>query len=236
MCNFKDKLCANNVALLHEIEEIFPVKFEQWSEQHWGAVIKKNNNIGIVYHPSTFSDAKVAHELLHLKISSIMGDNIALLEKSRTSSNEIKNIFNHKVVEHFLNSYEHMKMFNMYKSMGFEGVDFFEDMGQWNDVSIFAEQIKKEGLTSKGSYNIRTLIQYIVKTISCLSFPLDSRWNKELKIFKRADATLYGIIKKYWDDILILPLTNESRKEMDNKHIEFIDNINVWLSNKKISF
>lgn len=237
MCNLKDKLNKQNVALLDEIEKIFPVEFEKWDEQHWGAKIKKNPNIGVIYYPSTFSDAKVAHELLHLKIGSIMGDNLTLLEYPKKLQNKmIENLFNHKVVEHFLNSYEHMKMFGSYKSMGFDEKDFFEDIMSSSNVSTISERIKKEGLTSKNGYCLRTLIEYISSVISCLSFPLDSRWTKELKIFKRADKALYEYIKKYWDDILNLPLSHKGKTEMENKHIELINNINHWMRDKKISF
>ena len=234
--NLKDKLNEQNAALLDEIEKIFPVEFEKWDKQYWGAKIKKNPNIGIIYHPTTFSDAKVAHELLHLKIGSIMGDNQTLLEYPKKLQNKmVENLFNHKVVEHFLNSYEHMKMFSLYKSMGFDDKDFFEDTIS-SSMSEFSEYIKKKGLVQGNSYCLRILIRYISSVISCLSFPIDARWNKELKNFKHADKILYDIIQKYWKGILQLPLSYECKKDMENKHIEFIDNINNWMSNKKISY
>lgn len=235
MCNFRDKLCVKNVALLQEIEKIHPVRFEKWDQQNWGAKFSIKENVGIVFHPTIFSDAKAAHELLHLKMNIIMGDNRILLEEALKYPPHLPKLFQFEVVQHFLNSYEHKKMFEEYLSMGFDANDFFEKAEQSDFFQNFVDKIWKEGLTDRSNnYHTDTLGQYICCIISYISYPLDSRWKKELKRLDRADKTLYKIILDYWNKILGISLNNAGKAIINKEHINFIAVMKKWTDSKKI--
>lgn len=235
MDNFREKLCVRNIELLTEIEKKMPVIFEAWDKTHWGAKIRNSDKAGIVYYPTVFSDAKIAHELLHLKISSMMGNNAILLLEASFCFPHLNRIFNHQVGEHFLNSYEHMKIFQEYLDMGFDGSNFFENDGRDEGINTpFFDAIRNGGLSPKGEYEIALLGQYICTTIAHMSYPFDNSKKKGLKILERTEKPLFKIIKNYWDKILSLPLTDKGKTEMDEEHKKFIKSMGKWVAGKKI--
>lgn len=237
MSNFREQLCANNIALLTEIEKKIPVIFEEWDKKYWSATIR-DSGVGVVYHPLIFSDAKAAHELLHIKIGLIMGNNKVLFDEAIKRVSSIPSflfLFQHDVCQYFLNSYEHMKIFQEYLDMGFESSDFFENDGHDEGINTpFFDVINKGGLSLKGEYKIALLGQYICTTIAHMSYPFDNSKKKGLKILERTEKPLFKIIKNYWDKILSLPLTDEGKTKMDEEHKNFIKSMEKWIAGKKI--
>lgn len=238
MSDIRDNLCVKNKKLLHKIEESIPVEFIQWDKNYWAAKLTFDKMKGIVYYPTEFSDAKAAHELLHIKIGSVMGDNEKLFEKAQNYPN-LKYIFQHKVAEHFLNSYEHKKMFAEYKLMGFKEDDFFESKEhaeEQKSTKEIIESISLQGISTNGIYNISSLTQYIFAIISLLAYPLKKSWHRELKVLKDTNNQLFGIVKKYWDKIVSLPLTKEGKTRIDKEHEVFINDMIKWIIDKQITY
>ena len=235
MGNFREKLCASNIELLTEIEKTLTVEFEAWNKIHWGAKIRNSDKVGIVYYSKEFSNAKVAHELLHLKISLIMENNAALLLEASLHLPHLNRLFHHQVGEHFLNSYEHMKIFEEYKSMGFEDDDFFENDRRDKSISTSLFEIIKNfgGISPKGQYDLTLLGQYICTTIAYLSNPTKNL-KKGLKTLERIEKPLFKILKNYWDKILSLPLTDKGKTQMYKEHKNFIMSMDKWISDIKI--
>lgn len=130
MDNFEAKLCVENVKLLDELKKDINIRFEKWGQNHWGAKLTDSDSVGIVYCPNEFSDAKIAHELLHLKIGHIMGHNGYLHLQAALHPPYISRIFTDEVLTHLLNSYEHMKIIDEYRA-----IEGYSTKGRQNIVS-----------------------------------------------------------------------------------------------------
>lgn len=240
MNDFREMLCDNNKKLLSEIEEKLPIVFECWNNSYWGAKYFNYKTLGKIYHPNEFSDAKVAHELLHFKISLIMGNNSILVIKAKLKDSHVVNFIRDEMVEDFLNHYEHMMLYNEYKAMGFDDDDFFDKdsfIETEREMKQFTDSIKKGGLSFKNEYAYNTLYPYISATIACLSYPLvKDKWKKELKILEKSDKALFSILKRYWTEVLSIPLSEEGKVKLFRVHEIFIDNLSKWFNNKTIVY
>lgn len=227
---YRNRLCDANKKLLTEIEGKIPVKFEESNKDYWQAGIRKEENCGVIYYKEPFSDCKIAHELLHIKIGLIMGDNGIML--CYCGKNALLNwLFLNKdndAASQILNAYEHLAIFPLYKNMGFDKDEFFEDQNE-NSYNEFIKKLDAEGIRNNGKISIDNFITIFSCLISFLFYPIDDRFKTHLAIIKNRERELYGIFKNFRDQLQKLPLNKTGRKQIQIVYTSFMITLDKFI-------
>jgi hypothetical protein len=218
---YRNHLCEANRSLLAEIEEKIPVVFEKSNDDCWLATIRKTENCGVVYCKEPFADNKIAHELLHIKMGLIMGDNSIMLQKCDNNA-LLKWLFiENNAAPQILNAYEHLVILPMYENMGFDKNDFFEDQ----DVNSYEEFIDKqgaEGIRHNGKISVKDFITLFACTMSYMFFPIDNRFQPQLSVIKRTERDLYSMFKNFKIKLQKTPLNNQGKKQIQKVYSDFM--------------
>lgn len=160
----KELLDSNNKELVAEIESIVPIYFIQHKESCYQATVKKDlkgePTLAKLWYYEPLSQAKLAHELYHIKIAVLLGDNASMI--ILPEENMYASIFyNKEYCTDFLNHIEHLIFYNIYKDAGYSDNDFFEYVNP-EKAAIHYQNIISNGIKNeKGLYNIYRLQEYI---------------------------------------------------------------------------
>lgn len=227
----KYQLNEQNKKLLQTIEEFLPVRFELWDENYYGAKISKKENCGIVYCRTDLHQAKIAHELLHLKTGSLLGDDEVILSFVRKSiSPQVYQIVSDSLCKDLLNHTEHYLMFEEYQSMGYNAIDFFESHSLQSEATQWINHIEKHGLGVKGYYTTNEIHSYIGLLILLYLYPIRGQYKYQIKKISKCIPSLAKIVKDFTDKLSEITTNSEDREKMEKAYVALATGLIEWIT------
>lgn len=116
----------------------------------------------VVYSKPDLYQAKIAHELLHVKTGYSLGDNNVMLDMARQSGNPIvRMIITGDLCEGLLNQTEHYLFFEEYLNMGYNATDFFKNLHLQAEAEQWKKTIIKHGIGNNGTYTTTEVYSYL---------------------------------------------------------------------------
>lgn len=218
--------------LLREIQSTVPVKFTQWNNNHYASQLHKNNDDNPREAEAFFrlplEMPKIVHELLHMKVDLIMGDNSCMLSIPDQYL-WYTQIVNRNGAAQILNACQHVIFFPDYLKMGYADEDSFQDKELSDGKKADFQELSKMGVKINGLYNINKVVRYIALEFSMDFYPNEKRYRKELKALKQKEYPLYCIIHDLRKKCTNLPLEVEYKECLQEAYFEFAIRFNDWL-------
>ncbi len=220
-------------SLIDEIEKTIPVIFTSWEKEYSASKIHKENGVGKpisaeVYYKHNPSCPEIAHELLHIKTSLILGDNSIMLDNKRFCI-----LFDKKFCEDFINQSEHVLFYKDYLSMGYPSVEFYEqieDSGQQ-----YLNILERNGFRTNGKITEWSLTAFVKLCVLYLSFPIDNRFKTQKKSLKHIESTLYKVVDDYFKSLSGIHIVPTDRDKAEGLFESFANNIVAWIDSHKKS-
>ena len=231
----KDCLNNGNKLLLDEIEKMLPVRFEVWDENYYAGKISMKEGCGVVYCKPDMHQAKIAHELLHIKTGYLLGDNKIMLVRARQSMNPLSiMIITEALCEGLLNQTEHSLFFEDYMAMGYKAVDFFESMKLQVEADLWKDTIIKNGIGKGGTYSTTEIYSYLAVLILFLLYPVKGQYNHQYKKISKAIPELANAMERFVGRLQTISITSTDRNKMQSTYEALASDIIKWLDNSKV--
>jgi len=219
--------------LLSDIEASVPVKFTKWNNDHFACQVHKNANgeqcEAEILYKEPLEQAKLAHELLHVKTSIILGDN-SIMFSVENPCQLFTNFLSLENASNIVNVCEHVIFFPDYLDMGYEEEDSFEkptDLDKSLKELIFLES---HGLKEDGHYSSDKLFLYLSLVFSFLFYPNENRFKREVKRLRKINLPLFTIIKNLKAACSDLEVIPENRDYIQEAYREFAEKMNEWMT------
>jgi hypothetical protein len=221
--------------LCKEIREIVPLRFEKHDEHSYNATINKANETGqpigaIVWYYDPLSLSKLAHELYHIKIGLVLGDNEIMLPNSKNSQ-YTRFLLSYDFCEEFLNHVEHFIFYPIYKAQGYSDDEFFENINP-DPFDAKLNEIAKQGVKkSNGEYVLIRVADYFRLMVLFMFFPIDARFKNRVRQLKHIDIGLFNLFKGFKDIINGMDIEPNNRQKLQNAYASFLSEIEKWTLN-----
>lgn len=220
----------NNQHLVSEIEKLIPVRFTVWNETYYECHVHKNNGElaeAEIKCKEPISQAKIAHELLHAKISLVLGDIgiMYTIDNPNDFFNAMMAIENASMIN---NACEHLMSYPEFIDMGYDEAEFFESP---EDIDARRQEIDKlyrNGLKDNGHYESRKVFSYLALLFSFLFYPNEDTFKREVKKLQKIDIKLYVIVNKLRLDCKELAIESDNREFIQNAYYNFAISLNKW--------
>jgi hypothetical protein len=224
-----------NSDLWNMLNDKFEITIEKSLNQEYSCYTINNTAIIRVDYNNVSVDS-FTHELLHIYLKNkefYLGASIKLTLKQ---SKILQRLLTDDLLEHIGNSLDHLKMFEIYKSMDCRKEEFLLDYNMYK----FSEQ---DSVVLKKQYRLRNKINpvcvdfYIGKLIALLCDPNDSNdYTEALKEFEKQDPDLYKTVNNLVEetrnyDIDSNDIFNSYRDIANN----FYSRLIKWINKNKIS-
>lgn len=228
----RSKLDAPNQQLLREIESnMLPVRFEEWNASYYGSKIAKSQGCGIVYCMPDLHQAKIAHELLHIKTGFLLGDTGIMLKVVNQCANPMaRAIIIDELCEDLVNQTEHFLFFEEYKDMGYNVSDFFESMCLPKEAADWIDVFEKQGLGRNGSITKDEVYSYIGVLVLLSLYPIKNQYRHQLKRVSKANTELAGVMKKFVNTISTIVIDVKEKNKLQNAYTELANDIISWVN------
>lgn len=223
-------LDEHNLQLFAYIEDTIPVKFTMWDRDYYECHVHKDNGMLVeaeIKCKEPICQAKIAHELLHAKISVDLGDiGIMFSIENRNAffdammSDESASIIN--------NACEHVISFPEYIEMGYDEKEFFEEAP---DIEARLEELDRlynHGLKVDGHYDSKKVFSYLSLLLSFLFYPNEKTFAREVKKLRKINVQLFVIFNKLRLDCKDLDIIPENREFIQDAYLQFATSINKW--------
>lgn len=193
------------------------------------AVFTQGKNVKFFINKNNISKESFAHEVLHVWINyneMHCGQNII-----RAIDYSNINLFTDKLKHHISNCIDHVLMYDLFVSLGFERTKFTEDYNEY-----FLLDYELESIVNHKKLNLKDDISifdyYVGKLVSIICDPnKDHDYTNVLPHFERIEPELYKIITEYISNIKELRIDkNESIKYIP-MNIDLIDKLENWQNN-----
>lgn len=224
-----------NIRLLDEIEKIIPVRFDEWDKNYYAGKISIKDGYGVVYCKPDMHQAKIAHELLHIKTGCLLGDNNIMLVKARQSRNPLSRmIITEELCEGLLNQTEHSLFFDDYMAMGYNAVDFFESMKLQVEADLWKDIIIKNGIGKGGAYSTTEVYSYLAVLILLLLYPVKGQYNHQYKKISKAIPELANAMERFVGSLQTISIASTDRNRMQSTYEALASDIIRWLDNSTV--
>lgn len=169
------------------------------------------------------------HELLHVLLRDKGIYFGASLKNLISGNNTLSLLITDKLITHFGNCFDHIKMLPIYLELGFDVRKFLAD---YEENKCTDEEIKdlKNNFVINGSYSKSALDQYIGKFIAIKADPNQFKYYpKCLTELNELDTELYEILGRCFKDWKEMPLEKENIWDSDYYSIsyDFYENLNT---------
>lgn len=233
----RSRLNEPNRQLLQEIESnMLPVRFEEWDESHYAAKIAKSQGCGIVYCMPDLYQAKIAHELLHIKTGFSLGDDNVMLDMARQSGNPlVMMVITEDLCEGLLNQAEHYLFFEEYKNMGYNATDFFEELRLQTAAEQWKDKIIKHGIGNNGTYTTTEIYSYLAVLILFLLYPVKGQYKSQYKKVSKAIPELSSAMEIFVGELQAINPETRERGRMQAAYEVLTNDIIRFLGNTKIT-
>jgi hypothetical protein len=231
----RNSLSEQNKRLLEEIEKSIPVRFEEWDKDFYAGKISKSEGCGVVYCKSDLHQAKIAHELLHVKTGHSLGDNNIMLVMARQSRNPfVRMIITGNLCEGLLNQAEHYLFFEEYLNMGYNATDFFENLRLQSEAEQWKETIIKRGIGNNGTYTITEIYSYLGVLMLFLLYPVRRQYARQYNKVSRAVPELSAAMERFVGELRTINPETQERERMQATYEALAGDIIRWVCNSKI--
>lgn len=209
----------------------FRISFEVKNIDHC-YVYSENNTSKIYYNPNNFSNASIAHELLHIKLRrfNFVRNHIYLSCKNHK---KLRLIFTKQLCDHISNCFDHVKMYPEYLQLGYSPDDFLRNALEEKSTIKIIKSIKMKFLLG---YKAISLDPYIGNSISIYADHADNQYDEHLNLLEQKSPELFEIISKLWNNWIHFDITKIDT--IYNSDIElferFIGDMEEWVKNKII--
>lgn len=220
------------ITLLEELQNDFNISFVQRNID-FCEVFQKSGKATIYYNPKIANSSSIAHELLHVWLTSynyVIGNHIYLYLES---DKKLSKIFKKFLCDHISNCCDHYKMYPKFLELGYQPVDFLSD-GLKPKVSL--KEIVNIKLKFLGLYNSKHINFYIGSLFSIFADHAKNDYSKEFLYLKKLDSELFSIVSDFWSkwekfDIKNIDPIYNSDHDLTNN---FIHNMETWVKNKRV--
>ncbi len=231
----RNSLNDPNKRLLDEIEQSIPVRFVEWNEKFYAGKISQSEGCGVVYCKSDMHQAKIAHELLHIKTGYSLGDDNVMLEMARQSGNPIlRMIITDDLCEGLLNQAEHYLFFEEYLNMGYNATDFFENLRLQIEAELWKEAIIKHGIGNNGVYKTTEVYSYLAVLILFLLYPVKGQYAHQYKKVSKAVPELAETMERFVGELRTINIKPQEKEHMQAAYEALAGDIIRWVRDSKI--
>lgn len=235
MYNINQFIDERNSELWNSLITKFNIKIEQSRNQEYSCFIQNNDVILYVDENNICKDS-FTHELLHIHLKDkefYLGSSLKL---TIAQSRILRRIFSEALIEHIGNCLDHLKMFEIYKNLGFRQEKFLFDFYDYKCTEFEINDLSRSYKIGN-KINTNTVDFYVGKLVAILCDPnIENDYKNPLTIFKKLDAKLYSIIEKLIEDTKSYNLNNVdifvSYRDISN---DFYSNLITWMRNNKIT-
>jgi len=214
----KEFIDERNIVLWNQLNEKFNIEIESSFNNEYSCFTQNEKAIIYVDYQNISKDS-FTHELLHIYLKFkefYLGSSLKL---AIYQSNILTKYLSDNLLEHIRNCLDHLKMFKMYKELGFDENLFLLDYNEYKCNSFELGELKAN-FRIKKNINPLAIDFYIGKLIAMLCDPNENHnYITQLSEFKKLDIGLYTIVEK---------LVNET-KEFD------IETNDIFISYRDIS-
>lgn len=234
MNNINQFIDERNLELWNSLNSKFNIKIEQSKNSEYSCFTQNNDAILFIDENNICKDS-FTHELLHIYLKEkefFLGSSLKL---TIAQSRILSRIFSEALLEHIGNCLDHLKMFEIYKDLGFRQEKFILDFYDYKCTEFEINDLStKYKIGNK--LNTNSVDFYIGKLVAILCDPnIENDYQKPLTIFKKLDTNLYSIVEKLVEDTKTYNLNNEdifvSYRDISS---DFYTNLITWI--KKIKY
>jgi hypothetical protein len=231
----KNSLNDENKRLLDDIENFISVRFEVWDKDFYAGKISKSEGCGVVYCKPDLHQAKIAHELLHIKTGYSLGDDNVMLGMAHKSGNPIvRMIITDDLCEGLLNQAEHYLFFEEYLNMGYNATDFFENLRLQTEAEQWKEAIIKHGIGNNGTYTTTEVYSYLAVLILFLLYPVKRQYAHQYKKVSKAVPELSIAMDRFEVELRAIRIDSQDKGRMQAAYEALAGDIIRWVNNSKI--
>jgi hypothetical protein len=223
----------NNLELLAQLQKTFDIEFEEKNIDYC-EVFSKNNCSIIYYNPARIDNDSIAHELLHIWLSTFQyasGNTLYLLS---LNDENLSKIFNKNLCAYIGNCMDHIKMYPRYISLGYNPEKFVtlgtREKSNINDLTNLDLKV------SATIYRSNAIELYIGNLTSIYADHYPNNYSKHLKLLEDMEPDLFKKTMTFWtnwkefDIEKIDPIFYSDRAIINNYLME----MEAWLSNKHV--
>lgn len=231
----RNSLNDQNRRLLDDIENFISVRFEEWDKDFYAGKISKSEGCGVVYCKPDLHQAKIAHELLHIKTGYSLGDDNVMLGMAHKSGNPIvRMIITDDLCEGLLNQTEHYLFFDEYLNLGYNAIDFFENLRLQMEAELWKETIIKHGIGNNGTYTTTEVYSYLAVLILFLLYPVKGQYSHQYKKVSKAVLELSTAMDRFVGELLTIRIDSQEKGRMQAAYETLAGDIIRWVNNSKI--
>jgi hypothetical protein len=219
------------IDLLTEVRKGYDVRFAEHVENN-AAVYKINKEATVLYNPQRFSNAAIAHELLHVWIEALgyyTSNHIYCVAKEHP---KLSRIFSKNLCDHVGNCQEHLKMYPKYLEMGYAPESFIEnsmtEQCSINEIDFL--HVREDNVV----YGLMA-DRFIGSLISIYAHHIRLDYSAHLAKLKAIETELFDIITAFWRDwerfdITAIDLLNNGFDEYER----FLKAMKDWIEDKVV--
>jgi hypothetical protein len=235
MNNINQFIDERNSELLNSLNSKFSIKIEQSKSREYSCFTQNSEAIIYIDENNICKDS-FTHELLHIYLKDKEFFLGASLKLTIAQSRILSRIFSEKLIEHLGNCLDHLKMFEIYKGLGFSQekfiLDYFEYKCTESDIKFLSRNYK-----IGNKINNNTVDFYIGKLVAIFcDLNIENDYQKHLTILEKLDTKLYSIVEKLIEETKAYNLNNEnifiSYRDIAN---DFYSNLITWIKINKIT-
>ncbi|MBD3584074.1 hypothetical protein [Flavobacterium selenitireducens] len=227
-------LDGKNNALWESLSSIYSIEIVTTLDQfHSVYSIYNSHTIGVPYNQISDTGG-FTHELLHIEMDRIglafpAGLKLLVLAKPNVSS-----FFSNDLLNHFINSFAHIKMLPLFLQMGYTRKQFISDYVQDKLSYSFLNELKNSYFIKPGVISGRSVDAFIGQFASAVSCSNDTmNYPVKLEILKSIDPSLYDVLDKTYKDWLEVK-ENSIYPSPHTVSYEFVENLDSWASQRNI--
>ena len=223
-------LDEHNQQLVAYIEEIIPVKFTLWDRDYYECHVHKNNGILVeaeIKCKEPICQAKIAHELLHAKISVDLGD-IGIMFTVENRNAFFDAMMADESASKINNACEHLMSFPEYIEMGYDEKEFFEEAADLEARLVELDYLYNHGLKTDGHFESKKVFSYLSLLFSFLFYPNEKTFAREVKKLRKINVPLFVILNKLRFDCKDLDINPENRGFIQEAYWKYAKSINKW--------
>ncbi|MDD3875569.1 MAG: hypothetical protein PHT69_03050 [Bacteroidales bacterium] len=235
MYNLNQFIDERNSELWNTLNSEFNIRIEPSKNQEYSCFTQNNDAILYVDENNICKDS-FTHELLHIHLKEkefYLGSSLKL---TIAHSRILSRMLSEALIEHIGNCLDHLKMFEIYKNLGFRQEKFLLDFYDYKCTEFEINDLSRNYKIGN-KINTNAVDFYIGKLVAILCDPnIENDYQKPLTILKKLDAKLYSIVEKLIEDTKSYNLNNEdifvSYRDISN---DFYSNLITWMKNNKIA-
>lgn len=233
---FRIYLDENNQNLADEIENVVPLIFTETNGDSYGCQVHKEKNgtpiSAEIFYKDGKEQPKIAHELLHAKVSLRYGDNACMFYITRQCAAYTTMIG--QIAERIVNLREHLTFFQTYVQMGYQGSQFFEEMPDIHYINEMVNNAKIVQTDRTGRYSVEDFIKLAEPMFMLILYPDIALFGHQIRDLKHINRDFYDMTKELRGTCLSISnnIDHAPSNTLYNAYHRFAVRLNDWMARK----